>query len=230
MAGEAHPNVVRLRSVAERLGALREELVFVGGAVTQLLITDPAASPVRPTVDVDAIAAVTSRNDYWRVERALRERGFRQDERPGAPLCRWVADGIPLDVMPSEPGILGFASRWSPAAIAGAERISVASDVEVRVVTATLFLAMKLEAFAQRGGGDLYGSKDLEDVVSVVDGRSEIVDELKLAAEPVRAFVAEALDALAAHPGYRDAVAGHLGVDGGRLEIVLHRLSALRRR
>ncbi len=37
------PNVVMMELVAQRLGdGLREELVFVGGAVTGLLITDPA--------------------------------------------------------------------------------------------------------------------------------------------------------------------------------------------
>lgn len=37
------PNVVLVRAVAARLDdALREQLVFVGGAVAGLLITDPA--------------------------------------------------------------------------------------------------------------------------------------------------------------------------------------------
>ncbi|WP_168734200.1 hypothetical protein [Pseudothauera nasutitermitis] len=37
------PNVLLLELVASRFGdALRAELVFVGGAVTGLLITDPA--------------------------------------------------------------------------------------------------------------------------------------------------------------------------------------------
>lgn len=227
---DEHPNVVRLHRVAAQLGPLCDELVFVGGAVTQLLITDPAASPVRPTLDVDAIVAVASRPDYWRLEQRLHERGLRPDERPGAPLCRWVAEGIVLDVMPTAPEILGFASRWCAAAIADARPVALPSALEIRVVTAPIFLAMKLEAFAQRGSGDLYGSKDLEDVISVVDGRPEIVDEMGAAAVDVRTFVSESLGALVALPGYRDAVAGHLGAEADRLDIVLQRLRALRMR
>ena len=39
------------------------------------------------------------------------ERGFKHDLSPEAPICRWVLDGAMLDLMPSEPGILGFHNR-----------------------------------------------------------------------------------------------------------------------
>lgn len=44
------PNIALLEVVAERLGDdLLEEMVFVGGAVAGLLITDPAMPAIRPT-------------------------------------------------------------------------------------------------------------------------------------------------------------------------------------
>lgn len=50
------PNVILLELVARRLGdALRQDLVFVGGAVAGRLITDPAMPAIRPTEDVDLI-------------------------------------------------------------------------------------------------------------------------------------------------------------------------------
>ncbi len=68
------PNVAMLELVADRLGeGLREQLVFVGGAVAGLLITDPAQSAIRPTADVDLIVQAAVRGDYQRVEQALRE-------------------------------------------------------------------------------------------------------------------------------------------------------------
>ena len=48
------PNLPHLRQIAEALGELRERVVFVGGAVAGLLVTDPLASSVRATRDVDA--------------------------------------------------------------------------------------------------------------------------------------------------------------------------------
>lgn len=43
------PNLPYLLSIAKALGELREQVVFVGGAVAGLLITDPLADPVRAT-------------------------------------------------------------------------------------------------------------------------------------------------------------------------------------
>jgi len=56
----ANPNLELLISVARLLRPLLDELVFVGGCTTALLITDPAAAEVRSTYDVDAIAEITS--------------------------------------------------------------------------------------------------------------------------------------------------------------------------
>ena len=51
-------------------------------------------------------------------------------------------------------------------------------DLDIRVITAPHFLATKLEAF-RGGGGDFLASHDLEDLVFVIDGRSEIVEEVR---------------------------------------------------
>lgn len=51
-------NIERLCLVASRLGPLREQVVFLGGATTALLVTDPAAPAPRPTKDVDVIIEV----------------------------------------------------------------------------------------------------------------------------------------------------------------------------
>ena len=54
------PNRLALTGVAKALGALTDEVVFVGGAVVGLLLTDPAAPRPRPTKDVDVIVEVAS--------------------------------------------------------------------------------------------------------------------------------------------------------------------------
>lgn len=46
------PNLPNLLRIAEALGELREQVVFVGGAVAGLLVTDPLADTVRATRDV----------------------------------------------------------------------------------------------------------------------------------------------------------------------------------
>lgn len=62
-------------------------------------------------------------------------------------------------------------------AIETAQRLDIAG-YDVRIVTPPLFIATKLEAFHGRGEDDIFGSHDLEDIVAVVDGRPEIVDDV----------------------------------------------------
>jgi len=99
----ADPNIEMLIQVAEALGDLRERLVLVGGCATALLITDPAAAPVRATKDVDAIIAVVSKPAYHDLGEALRAKGFSQPLEEGDPPYRWTFAGLKLDVMPIDP-------------------------------------------------------------------------------------------------------------------------------
>ncbi|MEA2343888.1 MAG: hypothetical protein QOF63_2057, partial [Thermoanaerobaculia bacterium] len=78
---------------ARALEDLRENLVFVGGCTTGLLITDPAAADVRSTRDVDVIAEVGSRVEYYALEKRIRALGFREDPKV---ICRWSRAGIIL--------------------------------------------------------------------------------------------------------------------------------------
>jgi hypothetical protein len=81
-------NYQLLVSAARLLKPLLEELVFVGGCATGLMITDEAAPSVRPTIDVDAIAEITSYVEYVNFSERLRVLGFSEDTEEGAPLCR----------------------------------------------------------------------------------------------------------------------------------------------
>ena len=118
-------NIRMLIHVAKRLGDFREKVVFVGGCATGLLITDPAMPEVRVTQDVDVIVEVTSRWEYYRLEKELLNRGFRQDISEDAPVCRWLVDNIKVDVMPTKEEILGFSNCWYRPAIKNAVHIAL---------------------------------------------------------------------------------------------------------
>jgi hypothetical protein len=207
--------VAALLKVARGLGELREEVVFVGGIVGGLLVTDPGADEARPTLDVDLVVEVTSKVEYYEgVRGRLLSRGFREDTRERAPLCRWIFDGEDVDVMPTAPSVLGFSNRWYMHAIRTAQRLTLADDtgpLAIRVISAPAFLATKLEAFASRGGGDLT-HPDIEDVVYLIDGRKELVREVESDLEELRAFVAESMKALLS-AGLDERVSMHLRGD-----------------
>lgn len=206
-----------------------DELVFVGGTVTGLLITDDAAGDPRPTTDVDAIAEITSYAQYSAFGDRLKALGFSEDLREGAPVCRWVQERTTLDVIPLDEKIVGFSNRWYRAAMDTAGRMKLASDLEIRVISAPYFVATKLDAFAGRGKGDLLGSADLEDIVAVVDGRTEIVSEVEQQPNLLRAFIRAEFASLLG-VGLLDALPGYLlpdEVSQARVGVVLERIGRL---
>ena len=73
------PNREYLLVVASALGDLCNEVVFVGGSVAGLLITDPVAEGIRATKDVDAIIEATTLGQYHQVEKRLPASGFNRD-------------------------------------------------------------------------------------------------------------------------------------------------------
>lgn len=206
-------NTELLVRMAEALGDLRERVVFVGGCATALLITDPAAAPVRATQDVDAVVAIASKVEYLKLGEALRARGFSQTLAEGEPPYRWSLGGMKLDLMPASEEVLGFSNRWYETALRTAVSVTLPDGPAIRLVTPACFLATKLEAFEDRGAGDYLESHDLEDVLSVVDGRPEIVAEVAQADQDMRRYVAGVFARLLSDDGFVNALSG-LVMDG----------------
>jgi hypothetical protein len=230
MMRTADPNLAVLARAVACLGPLVDRMVFLGGCATALFLTDPAAPEVRPTQDVDVITEVGSLADYYRLADDLRAVGFVEDQSPGAPLCRWRASGVILDVMPTDERVFGFGNRWYRPALVNAQLVVLPAGERIRTVTAPYFLATKLEAFAGRGIGDYLASPDLEDVITVTDGRPEIVEEVLRVEVELRLYLAERFSALLATRSFLDALAAYLPPDAasqGRLPIVLDRLHRL---
>src|SRR6266511_4939911 len=107
-----NPNLELLKIAAKLLRPIADELVFVGGCTTGLLITEGAIADVRPTKDVDTISEVTSYAGYIKLSERLAGLGFIPDTTEGAPLCRWLHGDIKVDVMPLDESVLGFSNRW----------------------------------------------------------------------------------------------------------------------
>lgn len=220
------PNLPDLRLIAAALGDLRQEVVFVGGVVAGLLVTDPLADSVRATRDVDAIVN-GNRAAFYRIEQQVAARGFVRDASSDV-ICRWVhkASGVVFDLMPVQPEVLGFSNRWYAYAIETAEPVDLGDGTSIRLVSATAFVATKLEAFTSRGAWDFMSSHDLEDVLNIVDGREELVAEMAAAPAALREAVAGVFATLLANENFLNALPG-LIAEPERVEIVLMRLKEL---
>lgn len=101
-----------LGRVAHFLGDLRPDAVFVGGSILPLLLQRPTGEDIRPTDDVDCILNCVTQGQYMDVAEALRKKGFHECTDEDAPMCRWIIEGIRVDIMPRRIELLGFQSQW----------------------------------------------------------------------------------------------------------------------
>ena len=222
-----YPNVAKVELIAQALGPLCNQLVFVGGCAVDLLLTDPAAAAPRVTYDVDLLVEVAALPGYHAMEKELSRLGFKRDVSQDAPICRWLFRDLQVDLMPTDVRILGFANRWYPLVAATAQEVRLPSGSSIRLITAPAFIATKFEAFADRGRADLLGSHDLEDIVNVLEGRPE--SEVEIAASPpaLRNYLGTQCAALLAMPNFMDVLPGMIFPDellAARVENVARRL------
>jgi predicted nucleotidyltransferase len=224
----ANPNLALLIGMAHAMGPLCEQVVFVGGCATGLLVDDAELMDVRPTEDVDAIVEVASLVAYHRMADQLMERGFKQTMADNTPPFRWFWNRMQLDLVPLDEKVLGFANRWYRVGYEAALAVELAGGLKVRHLSAPHFLATKFEAFKDRGRHDVYLSHDLEDIMTVMEGRSTLTQEMTAAHETVRKHVGESVQALLGMPAFHNALPGLLN-DPEREQTVLARLTRIAR-
>ena len=220
----ADPNLALLVGMARAMGPLCEQVVFVGGCATGLLIDNASLMDVRPTEDVDAIVEVASLAGYHQLADQLALRGFKQTMTDNTPPFRWFWNRLQLDLVPLDEKILGFANPWYRAGYESAEQVTLEDGLVLRHLSAPYFLATKFEAFKDRGHNDVFVSHDLEDILTVVEGRVALVQEVEAAPDNVRAHIAQSVTSLLALPAFPNALPGLLS-DPEREELAFARLS-----
>jgi predicted nucleotidyltransferase len=196
--------------------------------VVAFLLDDPDLVIVRPTDDVDAIAAVVNRREYSSLEEKLREEDFRHDTTEHAPACRFIYNGIKVDVMPARDETGRFSDQWFAYALETASAKTL-RGLTVNTVSAPSLIATKITAFEDRGHGD-YASHDIEDIIAVVDGRRTLVDEVAGEESTLQHYISRSIRDMMRNQRFRDVLPGHLSGDDAsqrRLPLVIERLNAL---
>ena len=220
--------LLMLETVANALGDdLRKRLVFVGGCTTALFITDEVVlESVRATDDVDLIVDLVGRAQWAQLQNQLRKNGFTESPDDDV-ICRMRLGDLKVDFMPDDESILGFSNRWYAKGIETAVTCSLTDALEIRRLTPELFVATKLEAYLGRGNNDILGSRDIEDILLIVDGREELVAEIQQADDDVRHFIAEQFKALLDDGAFEHFLEGNIKGPEGRVDIVRERFVAI---
>ena len=207
-------NTQMLEVVCKYLEPLLDRFVLVGGCATALLIDDEAAPIARPTLDVDLIVDVISWSAYHTIEEELRKIGFRQIPDEHNVICRWKIDSVMVDIMPTSEKILGFSNPWYKPACECSVSTKLPNGLTVKHVTAPYFIATKIEAFNGRGEGDFMMSHDMEDIISIIDGRKNLINEISESNNDVKSFIATEIKKWLADDDFEDILPGMLPPDG----------------
>lgn len=195
--------------------------VFVGGSIVGLLVTDPNAHVVSPTKDIDLVLHVINRMDFCKIEAALRQVGFRDaltEQRTMLGRFWWGAGNVVVEFLPPVPGITDFADRWYPEVLRSAQRTH-----EIWHAAAPAFLATKINAFLDGRRGDFTSSKDIEDILAVMDGREEVVEEIFDARLELREWLIGKISYFLENGDFLNALPGHIP-DVARAQRAVRRL------
>lgn len=215
-------NIDMLKTVADGLEELKDEIVFVGGAVAELYADDPASSDIRPTHDIDCTIELSSYRKHTELEEDLRAKGFANDTSRGAPICRWIYQDIKVDVMATDEKVLGFNNQWYLGGVRNKISKTLPGGTEIFVFPPEYYLASKFEAHNDRGGNDLRQSHDFEDIIYTLDNCTSILGAIRNADEDVKNYLKTECERLFANDGLSEGIESALpyGSDSDRVEII----------
>lgn len=218
-----------LEEVAGVLERANVDGTFAGGAVLPLFLEEAVAAELRPTFDIDVIVRAGSYAEYQAKCQPLAREGFVPGQQEGDPMCRFRRAELVLDVMPTPYTGVGTDNPWFALAVETSVVAELPGGRRIRMASAPVYLATKIAAFNGRGREDYFGSKDLEDIVALLDGRAALAAECRQGEPSVDAFVRSWATTLLARDDVRDVLAAHVSRSGGpdRWRVVHERVRRL---
>ena len=203
-----HINKLRIKVVSKALKPLNEKIVFVGGA-TISLYSNRQTLEVRPTDDVDVILEILDYNERSKLDEKLRAIGFINDVESNV-ICRYKIQGIIVDIMPTDDSSIGFNNIWYTKGFENAVDFRIDDETVVKVLSAPYFIATKFEAYKGRGQNDGRTSHDFEDIVYVLENRSNIWEEMENADAEIKKYLKNEFQILLNNPNIEEWIACHV--------------------
>jgi predicted nucleotidyltransferase len=215
-----------VRDVAIALGEdILKEVAFLGGCATALHITDAMTKEaVRFTEDVDLVINVVGYVGWNNLRERLLEKGFKTDSSPQAHTCSMVLGSQQVDFIPDDEDALGHTCQWYKEGLINSIDYDLGDGVIIQILSPPYFIASKIVAYQNRGNGDMLESKDMEDIFNVIDGREELIEEIKNSPDDLRSFIAESFIELKEEYYFDSAIQSTSNNDKGREELIFDRV------
>ncbi len=219
-------NLRVVEKVANSLEELNKDVIYVGGAIVSLYVTDEGAEQPRPTKDIDISVQIST---YAQMEE-LREKLALKKIYPAPSekvMYRYSYEDILIDFIPFEETPLGPTNRWLKPGFEKAYPVNI-GELEIKILPVSLFLATKWEAFKSRGS-DPRTSHDFEDIIYIVNNNNEVVEDVRNANNDVQDFLKGMSHEVLNHASRNEIIECHINpftVDERR-EIVIEKLSEI---
>lgn len=200
-------NLKVVEKVALNLGELNEEVIYVGGAIVSLYVTDQGAEQPRPTKDIDISVQVSTyaEMDVLREKLAMKKIYPASSEKV---MYRYSFEDILIDFIPFEETPLGPTNRWLKPGFEKAHPILI-GRTEIKILPVSLFLATKWEAYKNRGS-DPRTSHDFEDIIYVIDNNLDVVQDVKNAEKSVQQFLKSMSEEILNHSSRNEIIECHI--------------------
>jgi predicted nucleotidyltransferase len=216
-----------IKKIAQALGELNEQVIYVGGATVGLYINDPAADDVRPTKDVDISLSLASIAELEKIREELTEKGFKQTAEEDL-ICRFRFDDVNVDVMNTKAIGWAPANPWFAPGFAKREKVMI-DNQRIYIIPLPYFLATKFAAYTDRGKNEPRTSHDFEDIVYVLDNRTDVTEQIITSPQDVKLFLKNEFESMLKDKVKQEAIYGNLFYETRqeRFNIILERLNAM---
>jgi hypothetical protein len=101
------------------------------------------------------------------------------------------------------------------------------AETIINLVSPVYFVATKLEAWKGRGRGDALTSRDIEDILHLVDGRPELLGEIQSSNVEVSTYISHEVSKLLDDNNFEYAVSAQSRGDSDRENLLFERLESL---
>lgn len=138
-------NLKVVEEVANALGELNNEVVFVGGAVVSIYADDVGADDARPTKDVDISVQISSYGQMDQLREQLSTKGI-YPAMTESVIYRYQLKDILIDFIPTEQTSLGPSNSWLKEGYPHQVKYNF-QNKEINILPVAYYLASKWEAF-----------------------------------------------------------------------------------
>jgi len=221
-------NLKVVEKVALALEELNDEVIYVGGAVVSLYVTDEGAEQPRPTKDIDISVQVSSYAQMNQFQESLASKKIFPAPTENV-MYRYTYEDVLIDFIPFEETPLGPTNKWLKPGFKKAYPITI-GKAKIKILPVSMFLATKWEAYKNRGG-DPRMSHDFEDIIYIIDNNLNLIDDVVNADKDVQTFLKEMSNEILSHSSLYEIIECHINPFTAleRRDLIIDKLEQIKR-